>query len=109
MLTIYKATSRTPQRGKIDVLLDRAQLVAGFEEQGFDMDQRLRALRNLEQGLTVFVGPVAIEEFRPLRRAFGPCDKYAKGAALLGPHWVKLTTGYTTRRGTGVEPDKTAS
>lgn len=84
MLTIYKATSRTPQRGKIDVLMDRAQLVAGFEDQGFDMDQRLRALRNLEQGLTVFVGPVAVREFRPMVRV-SPGSRAAAPVVELRP------------------------
>jgi|GEM_PF-5622623 len=85
MQTIYRATSRTPRRGKIDVLLDRDQLVAGFEEQGFSMDQRLRALRNLEQGLTVFVGPVAIEEFRPLARVSSRTSPAAPRLVELRP------------------------
>jgi hypothetical protein len=85
MQILYKATTRTPSGGRVDVLLNREQLVAGFEEQGLDMEQRLRAFRNLEQGLAVFVGPVAIQEFRPLARVSSRTSPAAPRLVELRP------------------------
>lgn len=47
--------------------LDAVALEKGFRDYGFDDVRRARALRNLDMGVPVFIGPAVVRRVRPMR------------------------------------------